>query len=469
MFGAGTTDDGRFVVMSQSKDTGRSNLLWIADLHACDNDISRLEWTKVVNEWGDYYAEIANDGTRFYFYTNSDGADKYRIVAYDLAAPEKGFVDVIPHNPDALLESVHVTDNDKLLLGYSIDTRDELHLAELSMGKRLGRVAADLVGTVGQITGRREDSEFWFSMSSFTSPTTVYRYDFTKPSGQELSTYRETVVPGLDPSEFVSEQVYYPSKDGTEVPMWIVRPKSVAKDGTAPCFQYGYGGFSISLPPSFSPARLTFLKHFGAVYAQPNIRGGGERGESWHLAGTKERKQNVFDDFQYATKYLVSEGYAHKDKVAINGGSNGGLLVAACVNQAPELYGAAVAEVGVLDMLRFQRYTIGRAWVSDYGDADQDGFDYLAAYSPIENVPTDKVLPPTMILTADHDDRVVPLHSFKYAAAMQHAQPDSQNPLLLRVDTKAGHGAGKSTEKQIMDAVEKYGFVAQSMGLEWKE
>lgn len=286
----------------------------------------------------------------FYFYTNADGADKYKIVKYDLANPDHGFTDVVAHNPDALLESYHVFDNDKLLIQYSVDVKDELHLFDLASGEKRGRVAEGVLGTVGQITGHREDKEFWVSYTSFTNPTTVYRYQVENGKGQELSTYRQTVVPGIVADDFVTEQVWYNSKDGTRIPMYIVRPKDVKVDGTAPALVYGYAGFSISLNASFRPAVLTFLKHFGAVYAQPNLRGGGEFGESWHEAGTKERKQNVFDDFHAATEYLVDNKYAAKDKVAINGGSNGGLLVGACMNQRPELYGAALAEVGVLDV-----------------------------------------------------------------------------------------------------------------------
>ncbi len=350
MFGAGATEDGRYIIMSQSKDTARSNLLWIASLEEAGGDVAELKWNKLINTWGQYWADVANDGSVFYFYTNADGADKYKIVKYDLARPEAGFTDVVPHNPGALLESYHVFDNNKLLVQYSVDVKDELHLFELESGNKLGRVAEDILGTVGQISGHREDPEFWVSYTSFTNPTTVYRYQAKNAKGQELSTYRSTVVPGIVADDFVTEQVWYNSKDGTRVPMYIVRPKDVQVDGTAPVLMWAYGGFSVSLGASFSPAILTFIKHFGAVFAQPNLRGGGEFGESWHEAGTKERKQNVFDDFHAAAEYLIDHKYAAKDKVAISGGSNGGLLVGACLNQRPELYGAGLAAVGVLDV-----------------------------------------------------------------------------------------------------------------------
>lgn len=276
---------------------------------------------------------------------------------------------------------------------------------------------------------------------------------------------------GLVPDEFSAEQVWYESKDGTKVPMFVVKHKSTKLDGTAPAIQYGYGGFSISLSPSFSPTILTFIKAYSAVYALPNIRGGGEFGEEWHLAGTRERKINVFDDFIAATEYLVKNKIAAPGKVAINGGSNGGLLVAACVNIAPEgTFGAGVAEVGVLDLLKFADFTIGKAWTSDYGNPhDSHDFDFIYPISPLHNVPTDKSLPPLLLMTADHDDRVVPLHSFKHAATLQHTLAHNPHPLLIRIDKKAGHGAGKATEKRIQDAADKWGFVAQSLGLEWQD
>ncbi|GAA5823713.1 hypothetical protein JCM11251_000736 [Rhodosporidiobolus azoricus] len=480
MFGAGGTEDGRFIIMTASKDSARSNLLWIADLEDRHNKQvgigPNMKWTKVINGWGTYWADIGNDGTKFYLYTNADGASNYKLVTYDLAKPEQGFTDLVPHDPKSPLTSVHIANNDALILLYSVDVQDQLYLHSLSSGARIRRLVEDKIGSIDGLAGRRGHKEFWYSMSGFTSPGTSYRFDFEtdlakgKKEGEDR-VYREAKVEGIDAKEFVSEQVFFQSKDGTRVPMFVTRPKDVAKDGSAPAILYGYGGFSHAITPFFSPSLLTFIKHYKGVLAVANIRGGNEYGEDWHLAGTKERKQNVFDDFQWAAKYLHSEGFAAKDKVAISGGSNGGLLVAACVNQAPELFGAAIADVGVLDMLRFQRFTIGRAWVSDYGKSDDpEGFDYLYAYSPLHNVnKSKKPYPPTMLLTADHDDRVVPLHSFKHAAEMQYQLPDNPNPLLLRVDTKSGHGAGKSTEKKIEEAVDKYGFVAQSMGLEWRD
>ncbi|KAG0144673.1 hypothetical protein CROQUDRAFT_47007 [Cronartium quercuum f. sp. fusiforme G11] len=468
MWGAEVTLDGKYLVITTSKDTGRSNRLWVAELDTQPLS-SEMKWHKIVNEFGSEFGVLANDGTRLYILTNKD-APKRKVVVYDLAKPESGFQDLIPEDPDAILESCSPIGNDKAVVDYSRDVKDELYLYELATGKQIKRIAPNIIGTCAQLAGRREDNDFFFSFTGFLSPGTVYRYRLDAPEGQELSVFRKTELAGLNPDDFVSEQVFYNSKDGTRIPMFITHHKDFKRDGTAPALQYGYGGFSISINPFFSPSLMTFVAHYGAILAVPNIRGGGEYGEDWHLAGTFDRKQNVFDDFQWATKYLIEHKYASPSKVTINGGSNGGLLVAACVNQAPELFGAALAEVGVMDMLRFHRFTIGRAWTADYGNPDEpDAFDYLYKYSPLENVNPKAKYPPTMLLTADHDDRVVPLHSFKLAAQLQHSLPQNPNPLLLRVDLKAGHGAGKSTEMKISEAADKLSFVALTLGLEWRQ
>ncbi|CAH7685060.1 prolyl endopeptidase [Phakopsora pachyrhizi] len=466
MWGASVTDDGKYLALTTSKDTGRSNRLWIADLESqplgCD-----MHWHKIVNEFGSEYMLETNDDSLLYILTNKD-APKRKIVTFDLEAQDEGFKDLITEDQEAILDSFLPINNDQVVVGYARHAKDELYLYDLSTGKRVKRIGENLIGSCSQKTGRRHHTEFFFSFGSFVSPGTVYRYRFDQPSGQELSVFREIQLDGLRAQDFVSEQVFYKSKDGTQVPMFLTYLKNFKKDGTAPALQYGYGGFSISIGPFFSPSLMTFVRHYGAVLAVPNIRGGGEYGEDWHLAGCFDRKQNVFDDFQCATKYLIENKYAAPKKVSIMGGSNGGLLVAACVNQAPELFGAGVAEVGVLDMLRFHKFTIGRAWTADYGNPDDpEAFDYLYKYSPLHNINPDVVYPPLMLLTADHDDRVVPLHSFKHAATLQHCLRNNPNPLLLRVDMKAGHGAGKSTEMRIREAVDKLSFIASSLGLKW--
>ncbi|KAA1076251.1 hypothetical protein PGT21_036362 [Puccinia graminis f. sp. tritici] len=468
MWGAEVSDDAKYLILTTSKDTGRSNRLWVADLTSQPLS-SEMKWQKIVNEFGNEYIFAANDGSLLYFMTNKD-APKRKVVTYDLSKPEEGFKDLIPEDPQAVLEGYYPTNKEFTVLSYSRDVKDELYLHEIKSGKRIKRIGGDLIGTIGGLSGRRKHDEFFFQISSFLSPGTVYRYRFDRQEDQELVEFRKTLIPGFNSNDFVSKQVFYESKDGTKVPMFIVHKKDFQQDGTAPALQYGYGGFSISISPYFSPSFMSFVAHYGGVLAVPNIRGGGEYGEDWHLAGCFEKKQNVFDDFQYATKYLVANQYAAPDKVTIMGGSNGGLLVAACVNQAPELFGAALAEVGVLDMLRFHRFTIGRAWIADYGDPeDPEAFDYLIKYSPLHNVNPAAEYPALMLLTADHDDRVVPLHSFKYAAAVQHALPTNKQPCLLRLDLKAGHGAGKSTEMKINSVVDQLSFVALSLGLEWKE
>jgi prolyl oligopeptidase len=412
------------------------------------------------------YGIVANDGTKLYIHTNKN-APQYKVITIDLDDPKRERKILIPEDKDAHLEDVQPVNHDTFVVVYKRNVKDEIYLYSLT-GERLTRLAPDFVGAAG-ISGRRDQSEFFVTMTGFTTPGIVARYDFTeKDDSKKWSIYHTTLVNGLNPKDFVAEQVWYNSKDGTKVPMFIVRHNSTQLDGTAPAIQYGYGGFSISIDPFFSPSILTFLQRYGAVLAVPNIRGGGEFGEEWHVAGTKERKVNVFDDFIAATQYLVNNKYAAAGKVAINGASNGGLLVAACVNRAPEgLFGAAVAEVGVLDLLKFADFTIGKAWTSDYGDPhDAHDFDFIYPISPLHNVP-ERTLPPTILLTADHDDRVVPLHSFKHAATLQHMLPYNPHPLLIRIDKKAGHGAGKATEQRIKEAADKWGFVAQSMGLLW--
>ncbi|KAJ8502127.1 hypothetical protein ONZ51_g205 [Trametes cubensis] len=477
MWGTEITElDGRYLLLSVRRDTSRKNLVWIADLEK-DTIGPNMRWDKLIDEFEANYEYIANDGTKFYFLTNKD-APMYKLVTVDLADPaeKRVFKDLIPEDKKAHLQDVCAINGDYAAIVYKRNVIDEIYLYQLSTGKRITRLAPDHVGAVS-VNGRRNQPFFFATLTGFTNPGIVARYNFdVKDEAQRWSIYRTTRVSGLDPNDFTAEQVWYSSKDGTRVPMFIVRHKDTQFDGTAPALQYGYGGFTISINPFFSPAILTWMQKYGAILAVPNIRGGGEFGEEWHLAGTRERKVNCFDDFIAATQFLVDNKYAAPGKVAINGGSNGGLLVAACVNRAPEgLLGAAVADVGVLDLLKvisvsvsvfFADFTIGRAWTSDYGDPhDPHDFDFIYPISPLHNIPTDRKLPPFMLTTADHDDRVVPLHSFKHAATLQHLHPNNPHPLLIRIDKKAGHGAGKSTEMRIREYADKYGFIAQSLGL----
>ncbi|KAF5372042.1 hypothetical protein D9615_008071 [Tricholomella constricta] len=467
MWSVDISDDGKYIIMYTMKDSSRRNLLWIAELEK--NEIGpNIKWNKVIDEFKGEYHIIANDGPILYVKTNLD-APQYKIITIDVSEEQAKFKDLIPEDKNANLVEVDYVNNELFAIIYKRDVKDEIYLYSKT-GSQITRLAPDFVGAAS-FSSRPKQPQLFVTMTGFNTPGTVARYDFAAPEEQRWSIYRSVKVNGLNPDDFESKQVWYESKDGTKVPMFIVRHKSTEFNGTAPAIQYGYGGFSISVNPFFSPTILTFLQTYGAVLAVPNIRGGAEFGEDWHKAGTREQKGNVFDDFVAATEYLVKNKYVGPGKVAINGGSNGGLLVGACINRAPEgTFGAAVAEVGVLDLLKFHKFTIGKAWTSDYGDPDDPkDFDFIYPLSPLHTVPTDRTLPPTLLLTADHDDRVVPMHSFKHAATLQHTLPHNPHPLLLRVDKKSGHGAGKSTEKRIKEAADKWGFVAQSLGLVGKD
>ena len=317
------------------------------------------------------------------------------------------------------------------------------------------------MGSAGPFSADPKDDDVFFGFASFTVPGRVYRYD---TAAQKLEVWRQPRV-DFDAGDYVTEQTFYSSKDGTRVPMFVTRRKNVTPSVSTPALLYGYGGFDIALKPEFRVENLVWMER-GGVYATPCLRGGGEYGREWHEAGTKERKQNVFDDFIAAAEWLVGHGYTSKEKLAIRGRSNGGLLVGACMTQRPELFGAALPGVGVLDMLRFHRFTIGWAWASDYGRSDDPAaFAYLAKYSPLHNVTSGVRYPATLITTGDHDDRVVPAHSFKFAATLQHAQA-GPSPILIRIETRAGHGAGKPTGMQIDEAADELAFLSRALKIE---
>jgi prolyl oligopeptidase len=316
------------------------------------------------------------------------------------------------------------------------------------------------IGTASGFTGRRADRETFYAYSSFTQPATIYRFDFARGKSE---VFRKPAV-DTRPGRYETRQVIYTSRDGTRVPMFITHLKGLKRDGSHPAYLYGYGGFNVSYTPEFSVENMVWLE-MGGVYALANLRGGGEYGEEWHQAGIKSRKQNVFDDFIAAAEHLVEERYTSKERLAIGGGSNGGLLVGACLNQRPDLFGAALPAVGVMDMLRFHKFTIGWAWTSDYGSPDDpEDFKALRAYSPLHNIRPGARYPAVLVTTADHDDRVVPAHSFKYAAALQAAQAGPA-PTLIRIETRAGHGAGKPTTKQIEESADQLAFLARNLGL----
>jgi prolyl oligopeptidase len=317
------------------------------------------------------------------------------------------------------------------------------------------------IGTAGGFGGRRDQTETFYAFTSFIQPTTIYRYDLKTG---ESSVFRAPKTP-FDASKYETKQVFYESKDGTRVPMFVTAKKGLKLDGSNPTLLYAYGGFDISLTPSYSVMTAVWLE-MGGIYALPNLRGGGEYGREWHEAGMKERKQNVFDDFIGAAEYLIDQGYTSRDKLAIYGGSNGGLLVGACMTQRPDLYGACIPAVGVMDMLRFHKFTIGWAWVPEYGSSDNaDEFKYLFAYSPLHNLKPGTSYPATLVTTADHDDRVVPAHSFKFAATLQEDQAGDK-PTLIRIESKAGHGAGTPTSKRIELAADQLSFLVKELHME---
>jgi prolyl oligopeptidase len=452
-FGGGVTDDGHYLVISVWQGTSPKNRLYYKDLTKPGAEVVRL-----LDDFDAQYQFVDNDGPVFWIQTDLD-APRGRLIAIDLRHPERAnWKTVVPQGADKL-ESSNVVDN-LFLLSYLKDAQTQVRVYELK-GKLLRNVDLPGIGTAAGFGGKRKDKETFYSFTSFVSPTTIYRYD---PEAGKSSVFRKPKV-DFDSTQFETKQVFYNSKDGTRVPMFLTYKKGLKLDGENPTLLYAYGGFDISLTPSFSVPNLVWLE-MGGIYAQPNLRGGGEYGEDWHLAGTKAKKQNVFDDFIAAAEWLISNKYTSTPKLAIRGGSNGGLLIGACVTQRPELFGATLPHVGVMDMLRFQKFTIGWAWTSDYGSSDNaDDFKALYAYSPLHNLKAGTKYPPTLIATADHDDRVVPGHSFKFAATMQ-ADQGGTSPVLIRIQTKAGHGAGKPISKIIEETADEWAFVAHSLNMQ---
>ena len=406
------------------------------------------------------YSPVQTIGDSIYIYTN-DGAPRNRLMVADIRRP--GFKDWKELVPEAaeVLDGVTFT-NGQMILEYSKDASSHAYLYNMD-GTRLHEIALPSVGNAS-FYGKRDLKECFYSFSSFTVPGTVYRYD----AAQDRSTVYAAPKVNFKQADFVTEQVFVTSKDGTRVPVFLTYKKGLKRNGKNPVYLYAYGGFNISLPPSFSAMRIPFLEN-GGIYAQANLRGGSEYGEEWHLAGTKMQKQNVFDDFIASAEWLISNRYTSSDKLAIVGGSNGGLLVGACMTQRPDLYKVCIPQVGVMDMLRYHKFTIGWNWASDYGTSEdsKEMFDYLRAYSPLHNLKPGTSYPATLVTTADHDDRVVPAHSFKFAATLQQCQAGPA-PVLIRIDSKAGHGGGKPLAKQLEEAADIYGFVMYNLGMKFK-
>ena len=446
-FSPSISEDGKYLIISISRNTNPENLVYYKDLTKENSPLVHL-----IDEWGSQFEFIDNEGPVFYFQTNNK-APRSRVIAIDTSKPAPAdWKEIVPEKSEILRQCSAI---DKSLVAlYLKDAHAELQLYSRD-GKPEGEIPTPGIGAVPAITGRKQDKEAFFSFVSFTEPTSIYRYDFA--SKEEKLLARPTVA--FKPEEFETRQVFYNSKDGTKIPMFIVAKKGLTlKSKPLPTFLYAYGGFNIPMLPRFSPSIVSWLEK-GGIYAQPSLRGGGEYGEDWHKAGMKEKKQNVFDDFISAAQYLIDNNYTAKNMLAVNGGSNGGLLIGAVMTQHPELFSVAIPEVGVLDMLRYHKFTIGHAWMGEYGSSDDPNeLKYLMAYSPLQNVHNGTKYPATMVITGDHDDRVFPGHSFKFAAALQAAQPASASPVLIRVETRTGHGAGKPTAKIIEEAADKYAF-----------
>ena len=497
IFDATVTDDGQYVIITVSQGTDVRTRLYFIDLDnpgkpQIDNPVVRL-----IDKLDATYAFVGNKGTMFYVRTDRN-APRGRIVAISIDNPrEERWNTVVAESKDALVSATiagedivgnYLEDAHSSIRFFtgSRDARAEVRPRRPEQQPRnpgavyddtstapivarrgqmigagfvqLGELLLPGIGTVGELNGRQDDDELFYSFTSFLYPTTIYRFDL-KSRRNEL--FRAPKV-AFDASKYETNQVFYTSKDGTRVPMFITAKKGLVLDGSNPTLLYAYGGFDISLTPTFSSANAAWLD-IGGIYAQPNLRGGGEYGKDWHEGGMLANKQNVFNDFIAAAEYLINQKYTSTPKLAIRGGSNGGLLVGAVMTQRPDLFGVALPEVGVMDMLRFQKFTIGWAWTSDYGSSDNaDQFTFLRAYSPLHNIKPGTCYPPTLAFTADHDDRVVPGHTFKFVAALQAAQACA-NPILVRIETKAGHGAGKPTTKQIDETADRFAFLVKEL------
>lgn len=388
-----------------------------------------------------------------WLYTNKE-ASNFRVVKVSLREPQvEKWVDVIPHNPEHKLEGINLYDSNKLVAHYLVDVSSRLKVFDLE-GHFLHEVKLPGVGSVASLRGEENDQEIYFSFQNFTSPSSSYAYNIRT---NELKLHKKSQFKA-DLTDYVTEQVFYESKDGTKVPMFLAHKKGVKRDGTNPVYLTAYGGFDISYTPSFSATVYTWMEK-GGVFALANIRGGGEYGQQWHEAGMRFKKQNVFDDFIAAAEYLHREKWTSPEHLTVTGGSNGGLLIGAVANQRPDLFAAAIPEVGVMDMLKFQKFTIGHAWVSEYGSSEEseEMFKYLYAYSPLHNIKQDLGYPAIMVTTADHDDRVVPAHSFKYAATLQEGY-EGEKPRIISISSKAGHGAGASLQHRIQTTADKFAF-----------
>ncbi|MDI9635395.1 prolyl oligopeptidase family serine peptidase [Oscillatoria amoena NRMC-F 0135] len=449
-FSGEVSEDGRYLIISVWMGTDSKNLLFYQDLSVPESPVVEL-----INQFEASYSFIDNEGSCFWLRTDLD-APRGRLIAIDTEKSQReNWQEIIPET-EQVLESIGLL-NQSFVALYLQDAHTLVKVFDLD-GSLIREIDLPGIGSAGGFSGKRCDRETFFSFTSFTTPPTIYRYDMVTG---ESTIFRQPQV-DFNPDDYETQQVFYLSKDKTQIPMFITYKKGLKRTGDNPTYLYGYGGFNISLTPSFSVSNIIWME-LGGVFAVANLRGGGEYGEAWHQAGMRLNKQNVFDDFIAAAEWLIANRYTNPAKLAIGGGSNGGLLVGACMTQRPELFAAALPAVGVMDMLRFPQFTIGWAWCSDYGSPDNpEEFQALYAYSPLHNLKSGTAYPATLITTADRDDRVVPAHSFKFAAALQAAH-QGENPVLIRIETKAGHGAGKPTTKIIEEAADKWAFLVETL------
>lgn len=451
-YSASTSKDERILFIYESG-AGRGNNLFIKDLKSPNATLLQL-----TTDFDYQYSPIEVIDNKIYIFTNY-GAPKNRIMIADINNPLlENWTELVPEKASVLSDAEII--GGKLFLTYDKDASNHAYVHDLN-GKRLHEIELPSLGSVS-FSGTKDDKECFFGFTSFTIPGTTYKYDIDTNTSE---LYRAPKVK-FNPDDFITEQIFFPSKDGVMIPIFLTYKKDLKRDGQNPVFLYGYGGFGISLNPGFSINRIPFLEN-GGIYAQVNLRGGNEYGEEWHVAGTKMQKQNVFNDFISAAEFLINNEYTNPDKIAIVGGSNGGLLVGACMTQRPDLFKVAIPQVGVMDMLRYHKFTIGWNWASDYGTSEdsKEMFEYLKGYSPLHNLKPDTKYPATMVTTADHDDRVVPAHSFKFAATLQECN-DGTNPTLIRIDSKAGHGAGKPMTKVLEEQADIYGFIMYNLGMD---
>ena len=456
MFNGKVTEDGRYLIIYVSQGTDSRNLIFYQDLENPKGEV-----VKLISDFEASYSFVDNDSSVFWLQTDLD-APRSRLIAIDINQPEREkWQEIIPQQEETL-RYVGLLNN-QFVANYLQDAHTVIKILNLD-GTLVRQVDLPGIGSAGGFGGKRDDKETFYYFTSFNTPTTIYRYDMVTANS---TIFRQPKVE-FNPDEFETKQVFYPSKDGTKIPMFISYKKGLKLDGSNPTYLYAYGGFNVSLTPNFSVSQVVWME-MGGIYAVANLRGGGEYGEEWHKAGMKLNKQNVFDDFIWGAQWLIENKYTSSKKLAIAGGSNGGLLVGACMTQRPDLFAAALPAVGVMDMLRFPKFTIGWAWCAEYGNPEENEAEFQAIYqySPLHNLKSGTAYPATLVTTADHDDRVVPAHSFKFAAALQAAHSGNM-PVLIRIETKAGHGAGKPTTKIIEEIADKWSFLVANLEMSFE-